>query len=131
MSDDRTVLPCPDLASWRGERVLVTEGRGFLGSHLCRRLAEVGADVHATSRQRRISEQGTTRWWQSDLSSLEEVRSILAQVKPAVIYHWKNVSCALSDSYRSSDPIHGFWAVPRAKQVGAIGYSESSEAGSA
>ncbi|NGZ96837.1 MAG: NAD-dependent dehydratase [Nitrospira sp. WS110] len=97
MSDGRTVLPCPALASWRGERVLVTGGRGFLGSHLCRRLAEVGADVHATSRQRRISEQGTTRWWQSDLSSLEEVRSILAQVKPAVIYHLAGVVGARPD----------------------------------
>lgn len=87
MFGGETVLPCSDFDSWRGERVLVTGGAGFLGSNLCRRLVEVGAEVHATSRHSRISEQGVTRWWQSDLSSLDEVRSILTQVKPAVIYH--------------------------------------------
>ena len=34
-------------AFWRGKRVLVTGGAGFLGSALCHRLAAVGARVTA------------------------------------------------------------------------------------
>ena len=34
----------------RGSRTLVTGASGFLGSHLCQRLLDCGACVHATSR---------------------------------------------------------------------------------
>ena len=40
------------------ERMLVTGGSGFLGSHLCRRLVNEGLEVHAVSRSRRSSEHG-------------------------------------------------------------------------
>ena len=30
----------------KGEKVLVTGGSGFIGSHLCRRLVAEGADVY-------------------------------------------------------------------------------------
>ena len=76
-----------DLKAWRGQRVLVTGGTGFLASHLCLRLLEAGADVHATSRQEHNSRSDSPRWWKTDLSSAEEVRSLLAAIHPSVIYH--------------------------------------------
>ena len=76
-----------DLKAWRGQRVLVTGGTGFLASNLCLRLLEAGADVHATSRHDHVSGGKSTRWWKTDLSSAEEVRSIFAAIQPSVVYH--------------------------------------------
>lgn len=76
-----------DLKPWRGQRVLVTGGTGFLASHLCQRLFEAGADVHATSRHDQPSQADSPRWWKTDLSSAEEVRSLLAAIQPSVVYH--------------------------------------------
>lgn len=76
-----------DLQAWRGQRVLVTGGTGFLASHLCLRLLEAGAEVHATSRHDHVSESESPRWWRTDLSSAEEVRSLLAAIQPSVVYH--------------------------------------------
>jgi UDP-glucose 4-epimerase len=72
---------------WTNRKVLVTGGSGFLGSHLCRRLCDLGAEVHATSRiPRPIREPGPI-WWQSDLVSLDEARALLSKHRPEVIYH--------------------------------------------
>jgi len=65
----------------------VTGGSGFLGSHLCRRLCELGAEVHATSRVCRPTRDSGPIWWQSDLVSLDEARGLLSQHHPDVIYH--------------------------------------------
>lgn len=73
--------------SWADTKVLVTGASGFLGSHLCRRLLELGAEVHATSRGIHTSRAGKLRWWQSDLIEIEKVREILSKSKPDVIYH--------------------------------------------
>ena len=72
---------------WRGFRILVTGGGGFLGSHLCHHLRGLGAEVHATSRASRSMDKSGTTWWQSDLTSLEEVRRIITAVRPDTIYH--------------------------------------------
>ena len=76
-----------NLDMWRGQRVLVTGGSGFLGSHLCRRLIELGAEVHATSRMQRASERGGPIWWQTDLSAIHSVRRLLSDLKPTLVYH--------------------------------------------
>lgn len=73
--------------AWTGQRVLVTGGTGFLASHLCHRLVEAGAEVHATSRQVQPVGCGTIRWWNTSLSSLEDVQSIFRSVQPTVVYH--------------------------------------------
>jgi len=70
----------------RGQRALVTGGSGFLGSHLCRRLASQGCEVHATSRQRRAADD-TTTWWHCDLVDLDGVRSLVANIRPDLIFH--------------------------------------------
>ncbi len=77
----------PNLDIWRGQKILVTGGSGFLGSHLCRRLLELGAEVHATSRVQRASEPGGPIWWQTDLTAIHNVRRLLTDLKPMVVYH--------------------------------------------
>ena len=75
------------LFSWSGSKVLVTGGRSFLGSHLCRHLHAKGAEVHATSRFERSSGRRGPVWWQADFSQIESVRDVLGVVKPDVIFH--------------------------------------------
>jgi len=66
---------------------LVTGARGFIGSHLCDRLSSEGAEVHAVSRYP-VKENGQgARWWQSDLLDLENLRSLLHQVRPDLVFH--------------------------------------------
>src|SRR5713101_6598411 len=70
-----------------GQRILITGARGFIGSHLCLRLCQEGADVHAVYRSRRPADLGDQRWWQADLADLEEVKKIVGKVQPEVIFH--------------------------------------------
>jgi UDP-glucose 4-epimerase len=69
------------------EKVLVTGGSGFLGSHLCRRLLECGAEVHATSRLPRAQQGDGPLWWQADLADIAAAHALVSKIKPDVIYH--------------------------------------------
>jgi UDP-glucose 4-epimerase len=77
------------------QRVLVTGASGFLGSYLCRRLREEGAEIHATSRSGHNEGDGA-RWWQGDMADLETVRRILLEIKPEVIFHLSGLVTAAS-----------------------------------
>ena len=62
-------------AFWRGQRVVVTGGAGFLGSFVVERLQKLGADVFIP------------RHRDYDLVQLEAVRSLLADARPEMIIH--------------------------------------------
>jgi NAD(P)-dependent dehydrogenase (short-subunit alcohol dehydrogenase family) len=68
-------------------RVLVTGAAGFLGSHLCRRLHEGGAEVHAVSRSDRRGVAEDVCWLRSSFDDTGEVDRILRTVRPDVVYH--------------------------------------------
>jgi UDP-glucose 4-epimerase len=72
---------------WPKQKVLVTGGSGFLGSHLCRRLVDVGSEVYATSRAERGQHEQGPRWRQTDLADIGAARELLSEVRPDIIYH--------------------------------------------
>ena len=59
--------------NWDGKSVLVTGGGGFIGSHLCERLVEIGADVRAMVHYNAL---GTWGWL--DSSPLKDEIEVLA-----------------------------------------------------
>ena len=71
----------------QGQRILVTGANGFIGSHLCLRLCQEGAEVHAVYRSHRPADLGDRYWWQADLADVAEVRRIVDQVRPEMIFH--------------------------------------------
>src|SRR5271165_2707533 len=70
-----------------GKGVLVTGGSGFIGTHLCRRLATCGAMIHAVSRQPRQSEGKNIRWWRADLGDIDAVRHVFKSIRPQIVFH--------------------------------------------
>jgi nucleoside-diphosphate-sugar epimerase len=89
MTDDKRILLC-------GKKILVTGASGFLGSHLCRRLIEEGAEIHALSRSARPNGRGSVRWWQADTTDIATVRRIFSETKPGVIFHLAGLVTAAS-----------------------------------
>ncbi len=70
-----------------GKSALVTGASGFIGSHLCRRLCELGIEVHAISRQERSENSGNIVWWQGDLGNFSSVEKLFNTIKPDFVYH--------------------------------------------
>lgn len=66
---------------------MVTGARGFLGSHLCRRLSESGAEVYGLSRTEQEGGADPIRWKQGSLEDFEMANGLLHTVKPDVVYH--------------------------------------------
>lgn len=71
-------------------RILVTGASGFIGAHLCRRLAALGAEVHATSRRPPTEDprfDPPPHWHAAELSDAEAVDRLVDAVAPSVVYH--------------------------------------------
>ncbi len=77
-----------DLTSFDGARALVTGASGFIGSHLRQRLGELGAEVHAVSRQERPAEAAAAEiWMQADVADFEACRALVAEARPDFVFH--------------------------------------------
>lgn len=70
----------------KGKRVLVTGGRGFIGSALCRRLEDTGAKVYTVSRTPPRDQSGDLDLV-GDLTSIDETRKIFRNVQPNHVFH--------------------------------------------
>jgi UDP-glucose 4-epimerase len=73
--------------SWQDRRVLVTGARGFIAGHLCRRLLREGALVHGISRVDVAASHPSIRWSQTDLTDRSQVRRLVQNVRPDVVFH--------------------------------------------
>jgi UDP-glucose 4-epimerase len=74
-------------SQWRARRVLVTGGGGFIGGHLCRRLAREGATVHAVGRGVPSHLADVAETWACDVTQEESLRKLMGKVKPEFIFH--------------------------------------------
>jgi nucleoside-diphosphate-sugar epimerase len=74
-------------SSWTNVRVLVTGARGFIASHLCRRLLEAGAIVHGTTTRHDVTRDTGYTLQRVDLAQLDDVRGHLHRVDPEVVFH--------------------------------------------
>lgn len=73
--------------SLRSRRILVTGASGFIGSALCERLVELGAEVHGVSRTATAPARGPIREWTADLGDFDAVRLVFAQTRPQIVFH--------------------------------------------
>ncbi|MFD4179665.1 NAD-dependent epimerase/dehydratase family protein [Rhodococcus sp. NPDC058514] len=66
-------------------RVLITGAAGFIGSRLCSRLREIGAEIHGVSRRSR-DDDGIS-WWQADLAESQAAHHVMEEVRPDFVFH--------------------------------------------
>lgn len=76
-----------ELSQLAGRKILVTGAGGFIGGHLCHTLLGCGAEVHGISRGDQVEGRDVACWWRGDLTNTSGIRSILAKVKPDIIFH--------------------------------------------
>lgn len=70
-----------------GKRVLITGASGFIGSHLCDRLCQNGALVHAVSRTKQNAAGDSLQWWQGNMEDIETVQNLFYSIKPHIVFH--------------------------------------------
>jgi len=74
---------------WNGVKVLVTGSAGFIGTHLCNKLAAEGAEVVGTRRPKRSTSNSSGRYKvvPLDLCKADDIEPVLSEYKPDVVYH--------------------------------------------
>jgi nucleoside-diphosphate-sugar epimerase len=82
---------------YHNQRVLVTGATGFIGTPLCSRLLENGAEVYALSRSIQAPNSKELHWIQADLADISSVREIFDQVRPDIIFHFSGLATAATD----------------------------------
>lgn len=81
------------MSAYRGARVLVTGGAGFIGRWVSRALAHAGAEVHVAARDIRAAQDVLTAWQATaqlhpvDLIETGAVGDLVAQLRPAAAFN--------------------------------------------
>lgn len=71
---------------WHDARVLVTGARGFIASHVCRRLSAERAHVFGVSRTP-PAERGSVRWLRGNVANADDIRGMVERTRPDVVFH--------------------------------------------
>lgn len=74
-------------AELKERRVLVTGATGYIGGPLCRRLAELGAEVVAVARSAPSAKENGVRWRACDLAKQDQARELYGRVQPEIVFH--------------------------------------------
>lgn len=86
------------LLELRGRPILVTGGGGFVGTHLCRRALEAGAEVHAIGRSLGSPNAGGDEsdaadlspkviQHRADLAEFEDAAEVIRRIRPEYVFH--------------------------------------------
>ena len=85
--------------------MLVTGGGGFIGSHLCRRLAREGAEVHAVGRSQPSRLAGIAKTWACDVARPVDLQHLMETIRPEVVFHLASVVTGIAILTRSGQRI--------------------------
>lgn len=75
------------MSGFQGRRVIVTGATGFIGTRLCARLVDAGAEVHALSRRVTPETNGSIQWHRGDLADADAIQAFVRSVAPDTVFH--------------------------------------------